>query len=70
MRLSEDGMLKLDQQLGQLAKERAALDDRIQRMELERDNLGVNLKDVMQELGGLTASRARPRAITSRCSAT
>ncbi len=57
LRLSEDGVLKLDQQLEQLDRERGALDDRMQRMELERDNLGVNLNDVMRELGGLTGEQ-------------
>lgn len=57
MRVCEDETLKLSQQLEQAAKERAALDERGRRMEQERDNLRVNLDDVMTELGGLTGEQ-------------
>lgn len=57
LRVCEDDMLRMEQQLSQLAKERADLDARIQRVELEKGNLAINLEDVMRELGGITGEQ-------------
>ena len=54
LRECEDDLLRLSQQTEQIRKEQVELDGRAQRMELERDNLKVNLQDVLSELGGLT----------------
>ena len=53
----EDELLKLNQQLAQAEKERASIEERAQRIQHERDNLKVNLEDVMNELSGLTGKQ-------------
>ncbi len=57
LRFCDDELLRLNQQLGQDEKERASIEERLSRMEHDRDNLKVNLDDVITELSGLTGEQ-------------